>query len=1000
MEDYEGIENDQSNSHLTPDIDDPFTLPFTTADLSLNSSLISDISTTDNSPSAKDILLENSSKFPCAFTALHINAQSLMSHIEEFRNIVTNLSYSALFISESWLKPSLNSNLVSIPGYYLLRNDRLGKRGGGVAIFLRNDITSKLLASSCPNYSARPEFLIVELKLKNENVLACVVYRPPKTGYLSELEQQLQLLLPNYSHTLIMGDFNTNLSPQNSSFEAQQLRNIFQSLGLTYLPLNPTFHTASSASLLDLIVVPDSDQVLNFGQVPVPGISHHDLVYVSLQIHSPKPKSQTIRHRNFRSFNEDDFLSDASSMPWNDIVNCPSIDQKINSFNSLITSLYDRHAPYKYVRSKNKPSPWMNDEIRALMSQRDTAYRKFRKNKSLEGMRLKYKHLRNKTKQAIRNSKIRHAFSIISDGNSSKVWNFVKQTGIGKENNHETPLPVTLDELNDYFVGCGAFGSDVVSPCYSLSLTPSGSGIVPQFFFRPVDEIEVYKTIRSAKSTSKGIDDIPLSLLLNPSFLKFIMPILLHIFNFSLSSGQFPACWKSALVRPLPKTRSPQSTSDFRPISLLPALSKVLERLAHKQIVDHITTHNLTDLYQSGFKKGHSTGTALLKVLDDVRLAMDTKMLTIAIALDFSKAFNSVNFSTLLSILQSLNFSPKSIAWFRSYLSGRSQQVFVDNKYSTSLDLENGVPQGSVLGPLLFSIYLNGLPKVLRHSRYHLFADDFLIYCHTPVNKIGVTVAHINIDLESIAAWAKSHSLKINPSKTQAIIFGYSRLLSQINFSMLPQLQVENVPIVYVKKIKYLGITLNERLQWNDHVNLVCGKVFGVLHSLRRCKFLLPINLRKQLVQSLIFPLFDYCDYTMTDITDELSLKLDRALNACVRFIFDLRKDEHISQYYTALAWLRVSDRRYLHVLRLIRLLIHDKTPHYLSEKFTFLNNPHTRSELTLRIPNHRTSVFNKSFTVSGCRAWNALPICVRKSESAKSYREAIKNSLLNNSST
>ena len=251
----------------------------------------------------------------------------------------------------------------------------------------------------------------------------------------------------------------------------------------------------------------------------------------------------------------------------------------------------------------------------------------------------------------------------------------------------------------------------------------------------------------------------------------------------------------------------------------------------------------------------------------------------------------------------------------------------------------------------------------------------------------------MNKDLDKVTAWSECNGLHINPAKTQSLIIGYPRLLSQINLSDLPQLKINNIPIQFVKKAKYLGVTLNERLTWTDHVNETCGRVFRALHSLRRLLDSLPRNIRKLLVQSLIVPYFDYCDTILTDLTDEMTLKLDRALNACVRFIFDLRRDDHVTQYYRALSWVRAKDRRNNHLLRQVHSLIQTQTPSYLADAFKFINNSSTRSELLLRPPIHRTTVANKSFLVAGCRAWNSLnslPIEVRRLRGVGEFRRAV----------
>ena len=944
--------------------------------------------------------------FKKLFKAAHLNVQSLSCHIDELRAIFRFQDFNIIGISESFLKPSISSNFVALPGYNLFRNDRLNKACGGVAIYVKDGIKTKVLITSKQEYCSRPEFMLLELSLSStDKLLVGICYRPPKIGHFTDFENALLSLMPCYNRILVMGDMNTDLNMTNRNFDYFQLTTIFQCLNMTILPLDPTHHTNESDTLIDLLIVSDPNEVVQAGQISVPAISRHDLIYCVLSHKIPKPEQKIITYRDFKNFDEAAFLTDVAQTPWHQIEALPSVDDMVKTFENWTLTLYDKHAPYVTRRiNRKRRVPWMTEDILKMMGRRDKAHRKFKKTFDLDSL-IEYRSLRNRVKQELRNSKIRYLNSFMTNNrqDSKSLWQGIKEFGLGKEkSNPQIDLP--LNNINDHFVSHSNQRDEVVIANHIDDLEEQVTNldlpITDQFHFHPISEEDTFRAIQRIHSNATGVDKIPIKFI--KKMLFAVLPTITYIFNKSLEEGIFPENWKFALVRPLNKVPSPNKVEDFRPISILPALSKVLERLIHAQVVKFLDNNSKLHNFQSGFRKFHSTETALLRVTDDIRLAMDQRKCTILTLFDFSKAFDTVDHTVLLNKLAILGFSHNSLVWFKSYLLGRKQCVSVGDKKSTWKNVMHGVPQGSILGPLLFTLYANDLSSIIKFSSFHTYADDLQIYLSCPITKINETVGIMNQDINSIVEWTKKNGLKLNPIKTQPIIIGYSRLINNIDLESIHKISVDGNDIPYCSSVKNLGIIMNNTLDWSEQVNKTCKKVFSAMHALKKMHDILPRNIKLLLVQSLIFPHLMYCNSVLNDMQVTLNDKLQRCQNYCLRFVYSLQRHDHITPAHIASSTLKLPDQRLFRIVKLVRDILIYGNPNYFKDDFKFVSEgrridaSHTRTgESTLRIPNHRTTIFTKSFLVSACRAWNALPVSIRSIESRASFILTLKKHLL-----
>jgi hypothetical protein len=447
------------------------------------------------------------------------------------------------------------------------------------------------------------------------------------------------------------------------------------------------------------------------------------------------------------------------------------------------------------------------------------------------------------------------------------------------------------------------------------------------------------------------------------------------------------------------KTTTPKEMSDFRPIALLCSLSKPLERLVHTVTVEHLTRQNFFDEYQSGVRKHYGTQSALIKVTDDIRRSIEARKVTVLVQFDLSKAFDSVDHGILLERMSQLKFSYSTLLWYRSYLSNRQQAVKdEDDNVSLFQPVLRGVPQGSTLGPLLFSIYIKELSNVIAHCKYHFYADDLQIYLESHQSEINRAITLVNMDIQSICDWLSENRLKLNPNKTKSIIFGSAPTVHTVLSSGLPKINVLNIPIDYSCTVKSLGVYLSSALTWREHVNAISNRVHKTLYRMKYFRHLIPVKLRQRLVLTLVFPHFDYCSVIYSDMNKELSTKLQRLQNSCLRYIFNIRYDEHVTPYYKNLNWLKLEQRRTVQKVVQLYKIINTKTPSYLYIHFTFnaqMIKRSTRITKTFHIPKYRTIKYENSFHISSCKLWNNLPNHIKSSKSIVQLKRNMTDYLL-----
>ncbi|CAK1579495.1 unnamed protein product [Parnassius mnemosyne] len=843
------------------------------------------------------------------------------------------------------------------------------------------------------------EYLFLEINLKGVKAILGVVYSPPSINYFSTLESILDNICSEYTHQVIMGDFNTDLLKNSSN--SQKLRSIINSVNLSILPLKATHSNFSTAdSWIDLIIT-SSNKVASYGQFPAPGFSNHDLIFLSYKLKPPKHIPHTIKLRSYARLNRDSLINEVSAIDWSSVLNTDSINDMVMEFNSKLLNIYNTHAPEREVKIKRPSVPWITSNVRLAMNRRNRAFVTYKSCRTVQNWEA-FKKARNRCNQVVRSAKRRYFHDFLNNSSQSETWKFIHSHGLSKTKKQVISDIFPLNDLNVHFSSSACLPSHVKLKTIS-DITSMSSPHKDSFSFSTVTEKDILKVLQKLKSKAVGHDNIGRTMISYVS--EHIVPILASIINRSLLTGNFPSCWQKAFVLPLPKISMPSALNHFRPISILPFLSKVLEAVALKQIQTYLTKSNLLNQHQSGFRPGHSTTTALLKITEDVRDGMEFGRLTVLVLIDFSNAFNTVDHDILIAILSYIGFSLSARNWVSSYLRGRQQAVRVDGMVSDWCELTTGVPQGGILSPLLFSIFINMITCNFRAS-YHMYADDLQLYAHADATTMNNAITVINSDLNWILNWSRRYGVTVNPSKCQAIALGSARHLGKLNHTSLDPLIYNGVVIPYSSHVRDLGLSLDCSLTWRSHVEEVSRKVCTTLRQLYRFKNILPPCTKKLLIESLILPMFDYADVCYLDADKYLVNKLDRLLNNCIRFIYGLRKYDHVSFYRSQLKWLNIPQRRNLRILSTLFTILNDPlAPEYLKCKFQYLGSSHdcnlrSRNNLVLQIPSHRTGFLSNSFAVTAVRLWNTLPLAIRKSPNKWIFKTNVKEHYLGSSDT
>ncbi len=494
-----------------------------------------------------------------------------------------------------------------------------------------------------------------------------------------------------------------------------------------------------------------------------------------------------------------------------------------------------------------------------------------------------------------------------------------------------------------------------------------------------------------------GIDKISYNMILFS--INSVAYYVAEIVNRSMETGEFPTIWKTSLIRPLPKNNKIENFSELRPICLLPVFAKMFEFIVSDILLEFVDNYSIIPVTQSGFRKNHGTATALTNVTTEIATNIDSSKVSCLVLLDFSKAFDLINHDLLVSKLRYYGFSERVCLWFSSYLQPRTQVVELEGARSEPVETSLGVPQGSVLGPLLFNIYTSDLPQQVRTCSVNLYADDTQLLVGFPPEDSCLTMQRVNNDLEEIYKWSTKHGLVLNATKSHYMIIGSNNNRQQFLQYNFTTLHINGSILPSAESARNLGVTFDERLDFQLHVNKKLSFVYAKLRSLYPFKFILPSEIKLMLVEALIFPQLDYCSVVFYHfLSSEYKNKIQLAQNSCIRFVFCVRKFDHVTPTYLANSILKYEQRAVLHFGQFVCKIFKLGCPSYLAKYFIGrqdLHNLNLRNMVRFHIPQHKTAKFRNSFSFQAIQLLNSDVFNLITSSTIVNFKKKYKSCLL-----
>lgn len=944
----------------------------------------------------------------------HLNICSLRNKVTELCSILQENNIHVMAITETHLDENIQDSELDIQGYNIFRLDRDGN-GGGTAYYIQEHIPAKIRKDLGMK---GVEALWLQVHLPHmKPILTCCCYRPPSSGieYLDNICTMLQNVTDSDYELLFAADMNVDWFSSNCYLkrklsDAATVYNLSQIVNLpTRIHINR--NGSCSSTCIDHFFTNAPEKCSKAISVSV-GISDHNLIATTWKAKVPKSGPKIIHKRMYKAFSEDNFVEDLKNVNWDLVLDRKETEAALSTFTTLLSNICDKHAPIKKRTIRKIKAPWLDGELKKYIKERDL----LKESAVAFGCPVawqEYRALRNKITKMNRQKK-KHYYQCKFEeckNDSKKLWRTLNEA-VGRDKMGKAPSFIEVDgvfvtkavDIANYF---NNFFINKVNTIRNQMLPVSGGlsdsiiknkimkDKVCNFKFKRIRVEEVEKLLLSIKSEKPcGVDHLDGRLL--RLAVRFIAAPICHIFNLCFENSVYPQLWKIAKVTPLPKnSREPFAGPNSRPVSILPILSKLMEKIICKQIQCYFEENSINSECQHAYKVGYSTSTALTSLTDNWLKCIDMKLMVGAVLLDFSAAFDIISHELLLRKLSAYNFEDTAIKFMNSYLVNRQQCVLFNGTLSEMVTPQCGVPQGSCLGPLLYSIFVNDLPHVLKGACMEIYADDTTMYVSAE-NAVSVNKL-LQEELMLVSNWVSENRLKLNVLKTKSIMLG-SRYMLRSNPEL--HLVLQDAAIEQVREAKLLGVIIDEILSWSTHINKMVSKMSSNISMIRRGVHLLTGSTVKLVLQSLVLSSLDYCSTIWSSASKQDVDKLQLIQNRAARLALRCSGRSSVEWMHAVLSWMRVDQRLACSLVTFLFNICHIGKPDNLLLQLQPTNTRHgyaTRHALGVHftLPLPRTNALKRSVMYRAVTYWNRLPPHLIRIDNKSSFKKKLKEAVI-----
>lgn len=823
---------------------------------------------------------------------LHINARSLQPK----KDLVTlflqscKVNFDMIMFTETWYTD--DSEYFVLPRYNHFVLNRKKSRGGGVSILtvFDNCEVVKEFSAITDDYEV--------LCIKKDKALFAVVYRPPN-GSLPTFLNFFDSFL-SYANDLgcaltIGGDF--NIDTIKDSTAATHWLSVLKCNNFWSAITSPTRVTLSTASLLDTFVTNSCADSAVSG-VLCSDVSDHMPIFIFMQ---RAPGSRVVGKQEYtcRVISPeklDKFREAIHQTNWDEVYATEDADECYNKFITRVKTLFIKSFPTeKRSRAKNARKPWVTKQFLRKIKRKNKLYQSFMRCRDLDKWK-EYKQFRNKLNKEMEKAKNEYYHRIFDTDclrRSENVWKRLNEILNPKTASQIEEINIDgkvtkgkelANMFNDFFLEIGNRVDDD-------QIMPDISPLTETLFLTPTCPSEVSNIFLNLKnSRSRDADDLEIKPI------KYVMdlltPVLTHIFNLALSTGTFPKGMQVARVTIVHKGGDKYQMGNYRPISILPVFSKGLEKIINARIDNFTRKHDLLTECQHGFRKKRSTESALSVQKEAILENFERKELTLGLYLDFSKAFDRVNHTLLLVKLERYGFRGLALNLLCSYLKQRVQFVEINNVRSTIKPVKNGVPQGSILGPILFLFYVNDITKLEKKCKFIIYADDCTVF--VPGKDLTSIVPLASSVCCKLKEWSHSNHLVLNETKTKCVVFRAPGILP----TLPDTITLGPYKINVAKHVNTLGVVFSEHMTWNEHINHLSSKLQKIVGTLRRHRYVLPQAIKRLLYQSLFNSQLNYCSLIWGTTTAQNLQKLTLLQKKAVRAVENVPYLEHTRELF------------------------------------------------------------------------------------------------------